>query len=119
MGIMLSFSWFADVFFKMFCYFLIAEGLNYPWMWNHDRENLSYLANEDMKEFNWVEVVTVLIVVIIGYCIMNVILSPYAVKLGAGLKLTTLFFAALWLGGLIIGGILYVIIKIFGDSRSC
>jgi len=116
-GIIVSLSWFADVFFKLFCYLLIAEGLNYPWMWSHDRENLSYLANEDLKEFHWSEVLTVLIVIIIGYCLMNVILSPYAVKLGTGLKLTALLFAALWLGGMLIGGLLYVIFKSCSDSQ--
>lgn len=118
-GLVIAFSWFADVFFKILCYLLIAERLSYPWMWRHDRENLDYLANEDLKEFHWSEVATVLVVIIIGYCLMNVIFSSYAVKIGAGLKLTTLLYAALWLGGLIIGGILYVVFKRFSDSHSC
>jgi len=61
--------------------------------------------------------VMVLIVIIIGYCLMNGILSPYAVKLGVGLKLTTLFFATLWLDGLIIGGISYAFSGFFWSDE--
>jgi len=33
-GIILSFSWFAEVFFKMRYYLLIEDGLRPPWMRN-------------------------------------------------------------------------------------
>lgn len=116
--IIISFSWFADVFLRIFSYILLAKSMSYPWTWSHNRENLSYLVKEDLKEFHKGEIVTVVIVVMLGYGLMNAILSPYVKKIGTGLHLATWSFAALWLGGLIIGGFLYVIFKSCSDSES-
>lgn len=117
-GIIASFAWFADVFFRIAFYLLLSEALGGPWKRQQDRENLSFFANEDLKEFHWGEVLTVLIVTTIGYYLMNVIISPYSSKFGVGLNVVALSFFALWLGGLIIGGILYVVFKSCSDSHE-
>lgn len=129
-GIILSFAWFADVFFKVFFYFLAEEGLNSRWMWRHEREELSNLAKEELEEFHWGEIVAVMIVLLIGFFFINGIIAPYTEHLGMNLhiarsylfierfKFGTLFFIALWLGGLIMGGVLYGVFKCCSDSKK-
>jgi len=110
-GIVLAFGWFADVFLKIFGYFLMADAIGYRFLSSYTRENFFWFKNEDLKEFHWGEKVTVLSVIIIGYYLMNEIIFPYAGNSLTSLKLSSLFFVALWLGGFLIGGLFYVVFQ--------
>lgn len=118
-GLILLFALFADSFFKVLFYFFVARIINYPWLWSEQRENLSYFVREDLKEYRLSEIVTITIVLAIGYYFTCLFLSPYSFQLGPRLNSVILCLAALWLGGLIIGGILYAVLNSFSDNHNC
>ncbi len=116
-AVVFLFAMFADVFYKMLFYILIARIINYPWLWREQRANLTDFAKEDLKEHPLSEIVSVALVLAIGYYLTHIFLSPYVFRVSMRINSVMLCLAALWLGGLIIGGFLYIILNSLTNRR--